>query len=322
MDRKQFLTWLVASAASLACAPRAPRRAQGADRRTDSAELPLRKLGATGVEVTRLGLGGYHLGMCGSEREARAVVDAALEEGVRFFDTAESYQRGKSERWLGSALRGVRDDVFLMSKTFSLDDRSAESAKRHLEGTLERLGTDRLDLWQLHSIRSAADVDRAFRPGGAMEYILEQKARGVVRFVGVTGHADPAAHLRAIELWDEGMRYDCMQLPLNPIDFHQKSFQTPVLPLLVERDIAVLAMKTSAQGRLVRDRICSIEECLRFVWSLPVSVAIVGMESVELVRANARLARGAEAYGPAEIERLLARVEPRKSLELEWYKRG
>ena len=285
-------------------------------------DLPSRRLGRTGLDVPILALGGHHVGLSGSERNARRLVDAALEEGVRFFDTAESYQAGNSERWLGSALREVRSEVLLMSKTHSPRDRSAESARAHLEGSLLRLGTDYLDLWQLHSTKSAEDVDLAFRPGGAMEYIFEARERGLVRFVGVTGHATPAAHVRALEYWDEGWEFDAFQFPINPIDYHQNSFQRQIVDAAVERDIGVIAMKTSADGALVREGVCTHEECLRYVWSLPISVAVVGMERPELVRTNAAVARTGSFMDDAEREMFRERIFPRADPGLEWYKRG
>jgi predicted aldo/keto reductase-like oxidoreductase len=184
------------------------------------------------------------------------------------------------------------------------------------------LRTDRLDLWQLHSVRSVEDVDNAFRRGGAMEYIVDAQRQGVVRYIGVTGHQDPAANLRALHYWDEGVRFDTMQMPLNPIDHHQRSFERLVLPELLKRDIGVIAMKTSADGRLLRSRVCTPAECHRYAWSLPVSIAVVGMERPELVRENARRAREFSALSDAERQALLARVAPSVSLRLEPYKLG
>lgn len=311
MDRRSFALGLVGLVL-------ARQRAQPI---APAGPLPVRRLGQTDLEVPILSLGGSHVGSAGSERAARALVEAAFEEGIRFFDTAESYQAGTSERWLGAALRGARDQALLMTKTFAFPERTAESAKRHLEGSLARLGTDRLELWQLHSIRSVADVDRAFGPGGAMEYILDAKAQGIVRYVGVTGHVAPAAHRRALEYWDRGIRFDAVQLPINPIDWHQRSFTREVLPELTKRGIGVIAMKTSADGALLRERICTIAECLRYVWSLPVDVAVVGMEQPALVRENARIAREFRPMTSAEIDALRARIRPRARLGLEWYKR-
>lgn len=313
MNRRTFARRVAAALAGLGVA----RRASG---RIPPAALPTRRLGRTELEVPILALGGHHLGLAGSEREARVLVETALEEGIRFFDNAESYQGGRSERWLGAALRGVREDVLVMTKTHSPRDRSADSARRHLEGSLERLGTDYLDLWQLHSTKSVEDVERAFRPGGAMEYILQARDEGLVRFVGVTGHVTPAAHRRAIQFWDEGWRFDTFQFPINPIDYHQRSFQRELIEDIVERDIGVIAMKTSADGRLLREGICTIEEALRYVWSLPVSIAVVGMERPALVRENARLARDFRPMSPGELVALRRRIEPRADLSLEWYK--
>lgn len=283
--------------------------------------IPTRRLGRADVPVTILGLGGSHVGQAGSERAARQLLETALDEGIRFLDTAESYQSGGSERWIGAALAGARDRVFLMTKTFHYPERTAEGSKRHLEGSLARLRTDRLDLWQLHSVRSVEDVDRAFAKGGSMEYILSMRDQGVTRFVGVTGHADPAANLRALEHWDRGLRFDAMQFPLNPIDAHQASFQRALLPELAKRDIAVIAMKTTAAAALLREQVCTNEECRRYAWSLPIATAVVGMETPEQIRQNARLARESVMMTEKERETLLARIRPQASLALEWYKR-
>jgi len=322
MDRRTFLGALAGLAAGAAGAARAdaagpadpvrpPRLREG---------IPTRRLGRTELEIPIIGPGGFHVGSAGSESAARRLLDTALAEGMRFIDTAESYQRGTSEEWIGAALRGGRDQVVLMTKTFDLDTRSAASAERHLEGSLARLKTDYLDVWQLHSVRTVEDVDRAFRPGGAMEFILEAKQRGVVRFVGVTGHARPEANRRALDYWDRGFEFDVMQMPLNPLDHHERSFERGVLPGLVERDIGVIAMKTSAQGALPAGDVCSVAECLRYVWSLPVSVAVVGMEREELVRGNARMAREFEPMTEPELAAFRARIATRAGNGLERYK--
>lgn len=323
MDRRSF-TRALGSAFAFLGLPKATRGLVGrtpfGSGRLPPSSLPTRRLGRTGLEVPILALGGHHVGRAASESEARTLVETALEEGIRFFDNAESYQNGKSEEWLGAALRDVRSDVLLMTKTHSPGDRSAESARRHLEGSLERLHTDHLDLWQLHSTKSEADVERAFRRGGAMEYIMQAREEGLVRFVGVTGHITPAAHRRALQFWDEGWKFDTFQFPINPMDYHQRSFQRQVLVDMVGRDIGVIAMKTSADGRLLREGICSIDECLRYVWSLPVDVAVVGMERPDLVRYNAELARSFAPMAPSELETLRNRIAPRADLGLEWYK--
>lgn len=311
MDRREFAGALAGLSIGLAGDGLRGTRGAGA--------IPLRPLGDAGVAVTMLGLGGHHAGLADSAGAARRLVDTALAEGIRFFDTAESYQGGRSERWLGAALQGQRGDVFLASKTFSPAERSADGARRHLDDSLARLRTDYLDLWQLHAVRSVADVDRAFGPGGAMEYLLEARRRGLVRLLGVTGHATPAAHLRALEHWDRGARFDVMQLPLNPLDAHRRGFQRQVLPGLVARGIGVIAMKASADGTLPRAGRCSMADCLDYVWSLPVSVVVVGMERPELVRENAALARRHARWDEHRMARLEERVAPHAGRAWEWH---
>jgi len=287
--------------------------------------LPLRTLGATGASIPILVLGGHHAGLAARRDGAaagRAVVEAALEQGVRLFDTAESYQDGGSESLYGEVLAGVRDEVLLMTKTHAPATRGFESAQRHLDGSLARLRTDRLDLWQLHSVEDEDDVDRAFRDDGAMARIVQAKEEGVVRWSGVTGHVNPRANLRALHHFDRGWRFDVMQMPVNPLDHHQVSFQRDVLPALVERGIGVLAMKTSGGGALVERGLTTIEENLRYVAALPVSALVVGMETPAQVAADARVLREDAPLDEDERAALLARLEEHVTLDHEWYKRA
>ena len=317
MNRKEFLQQLVGLTAGLVVPSFVSRSVAGEG---ETPAIPRRKLGSTDITVPVLGLGGFHLGLAANEKQARAIVDAALEEGIRFFDNAESYQKGQSERYLGASLKGVRQDVFLMSKTYAPEDRSAESAKRHLEGSLERLQTDFLDLWQLHAVKNAEDVERSFRKGGAMEYIIDMKRKGVVKHIGVTGHANPAAHRRAIRFWDEGWKFDTLQFPLNPVDYHQLSFQHELLSGAVKRGIAVLAMKTAARGALIKQGVCTAQDCHRYALSLPVSVVVVGMETPDEVRGNARVFRQSAPLTPEQSVALLDKVRLKADLKLEPYK--
>lgn len=319
-DRKEFLGYLLALTSSLFATPTLAKESDCGVEPTGSKPVPRRKFGATGKELPVLGLGGYHMGIPVHEKVGRQMIDVAIEEGVRFFDNAESYHEGKSEQWMGAALTGMRKEVFLMTKTYAFPQRTAESAKKHLEGSLDRLKTDYLDLWQLHSVRTAEDVDNAFRAGGAMEYILDAKKNGLVRYVGVTGHTSVQANQRALKYFDDGWHFDTFQFPCNPIDFHQHSFQHDFLPRVVQRGIAVLAMKTAAAGSLVSRHICDIDECLRFVLSLPVSIIISGMESVANLRHNADVVRRLGPFTAAECETLLTRIKPNASPDLEPYK--
>ncbi len=338
MNRRSFLRRLLALTAALngvapaaAAAPAPGAQGQEADPTGDSTggprgagSLPRRALGSTGVALPVLALGGYHVGLAAQregEPAARALIEAALDEGIRFFDTAESYQAGASERLLGEVLADARDEVFLMTKTHAPASRDVDSARRHLERSLERLGTDHLDLWQLHSVKSPEDVDRSFAAEtGAMVYLREARATGLTRFIGVTGHVQPQAQLRAVHHHGAGQPFDTMQMPINPIDFHQHSFQGQALPKVVEAGIGLIAMKTSAAGALLEKGVTTIEENLRFVLSLPVSAMVVGMETAAQVRENAAIVRDLGPLDEAEAEALLERIAAKAELSLEWYK--
>jgi aryl-alcohol dehydrogenase-like predicted oxidoreductase len=259
--------------------------------------LPTRVLGRTGESVTMLGVGGWHIGRM-SEREAQETIDAALAGGVRFFDSAEGYQAGGSESRLGKLLTPkYRDAVFLMTKTTATD---AAGAKRHLEESLRRLRTDYLDLWQVHAVLSPGDVDERIQ-AGVFEVMVEAKASGKARYIGFTGHSRPSAHQRVLEKTDI---FDTCQMPVNLADPSYESFTEGVLPILVERNIGVLAMKTLSNGgffggseqgehgdklRVVPNRV-SITEALHFAWSLPISVLITGPDDAAQIKEKIALA--------------------------------
>ena len=281
--------------------------------------LPQRKLGKTGESVTMLGAGGAHIGRM-DERNAQATIEAAIEGGVRFFDTAESYRDGRSERYYGRFLvPKYRDEVFLMTKTTARD---AETARQHLHGSLKRLDTDYLDLWQMHSVQSPQDVDRRIE-NGVLDVIEEAKVSGKVRHIGFTGHRLPEGHQRVLERTDV---FETCQMPMNVTDPNYRSFIKGVLPTLVERDYGVLAMKTLADGgffeggsSVVPDYV-SIREALHFVWSLPVSVLITGAENVEQMEEKIGLARSFERMSEEQRKALVRKVADLENAEFEWYK--
>jgi aryl-alcohol dehydrogenase-like predicted oxidoreductase len=266
--------------------------------------LPKRLLGKSGAAVTMLGLGGYHIGWT-TERDAQETIDAALAGGIRFFDTAESYARGLSESRYGKFLvPEYRDLVFLMTKSTGKD---AATVKKHLAESLQRLNTDHLDLWQVHAISDAQDVDNRIA-NGVLDVFEEAKASGKARYIGFTGHRNPAAHRRMLERTKDRDIFDTCQMPVNVLDPSRHSFIRSVMPEVQKRKIALLAMKTLADGRffpvkqkleniewqtddpVIPDRI-SIQDALHFVWSLPVSVLITGAENAELVQEKITLAR-------------------------------
>lgn len=280
--------------------------------------LPTRLLGKTGQQVTMLGVGGYHIGWT-SERDAQEVIETALEGGVRFFDTAEQYGPGTSEERYGKYLTPqYRDLVFLMTKTLA---RTAKEAQQHLEDSLRKLNTDYLDLWQMHSLTTPADADERLS-NGVLEVLLKAKEKGQVRHIGFTGHQNPFAHRRMLEQTQENNPFDTVQMPVNLLDQSYFSFTQEVMPLLLENNIGVLAMKTLADGRFfatkeranwktddpVIPNYLSIKEALHFVWSLPVSTLITGAEKASYIREKIDLAKSFVKLSDTERLALIEKV--------------
>ncbi len=266
--------------------------------------IPKRPLGKTGVEVSIIGLGGYHLGSADSQKEAQQIVDEALDAGINFFDNAWEYHDGKSEEWLGAALKGKRDKAILMTKMCT-HGRDKQVAMRMLEESLTRLGTDHLDVWQIHEVIYDNDPDLIFRADGAAEALHLAKQQGKVRFVGFTGHKDPAIHLKMLA---KGFPFDTVQMPLNCLDARFRSFEQQVLPEVNRRGMAALGMKSmGGSGELVTHGATTAEEALRYAMSLPVAVTISGMESADVLRQNLQVARGFRPMPAGEMDKLRLR---------------
>ncbi len=297
-DRRMFLKSLAGATAGLALAG----SAKGADDRDRLGEvLPKRKLGRTNQYVTMLGTGGYHVGWT-TERDAQEVIEASLEGGVRFFDTAESYADGTSETRYGKYLTPkYRDLIFLMSKSTGRD---AKTVKEHLEGTLRRLKTDHLDLYQVHAISTPEDVDSRIQLG-VLDVLLKAKEEGKIKYLGFTGHQNPFAHAQMLERTKESDIFDTVLMPVNVLDQTYFSFTQNIMPKALERNMGILAIKSLADGRFFARKeqagwatddplipnYLSIKEAMHFVWSLPVSVLISGNENATYMREKIALAR-------------------------------
>jgi aryl-alcohol dehydrogenase-like predicted oxidoreductase len=245
-------------------------------------EMPYRTLGRTGEKVSCIGLGGFHLGQSRlEEADALKLFQAAVDRGINFSDNSWDYNQGESERRVGKALKGRRDKVFVMSK---FDGRTRESALKQLNDSLQRLEVDHLDLWQFHENIRLEDPDRFFAEGGASEAMTEAKKLGKVRYVGFTGHKDPSVHLRMLELAEKRkFEFDTVQMPLNVMDAHFRSFGKEVLPVLVKKDIGVLGMKSIASGHILKSKTVSAIDCLHYALSLPTSVVITGVDSMAVL---------------------------------------
>ncbi|MDQ2666834.1 MAG: aldo/keto reductase [Gemmatimonadota bacterium] len=273
-----------------------------------SEEIPRRPLGRTGEMVSALGMGGFHLGMVGSEREAISLVHKAIDAGICFMDNAWEYHDGVSEVRMGKALdKGWREKVFLMSKVCT-HGRDAKVAMRQLEESLRRLKTDHLDLWQVHEVAYQGDPERHFAKGGVIEALDRAKEKGLVRFVGFTGHKDPSLHM---EMLSHGYPFDSCQLPLNCFDANFRSFEQIVLPELARQGIAPLGMKSMCgEGTPVKKRAIGAKDALRYAMSLPVAVTISGIDSLKVLRQNVSVARGFTPLSNTAMDRLRRKAAP------------
>jgi len=270
-------------------------------------DMLYRTLGKTGVEVSAIGLGGYHMGTLKDEQSAVKLVRTAIDRGITFMDNCWDYHEGKSEQWMGNALRdGYRDKVFLMTK---LDGRTKAAAARQIEESLKRLQTDRIDLMQIHEIIRLEDPDRCFAESGCVEALEEARKAGKIRFVGFTGHKDPIAHNRMLDMAARHKyHFDAAQLPLNVLDASFRSFAHHTVPRLVKEGVAVLGMKPLASGAIARNKIATPQECLRYALTLPASVVITGMESMEVLEQNLAIAKDFKPMGGDELRALLTRT--------------
>ena len=257
-----------------------------------------------------LGLGGSHIGDSKlSDAEAIQLMHEAIEGGITFFDNCWDYNHGASEERMGKALKdGHRQRVFLMTK---LDGRTAQAATAQLEQSLKRLQTDMIDLVQVHEVIRMTDPARAFAADGVIGALQAAKKAGKLRHIGFTGHKDPAIHLAMLETARHaGFTFDTVQMPLNVMDAHYKSFEKNVLPVLTARGIGVLGMKSMGSGDILKSGLVQAEECLRYALSLPTSVVITGIDSKEVLTQALRVARTFKPLSADERTSLLARTAP------------
>jgi aryl-alcohol dehydrogenase-like predicted oxidoreductase len=314
--RRKFLQAAAASAVATAASHAAKEQAGGAPsgqvpkgryRVPAGSQLPTRELGRTGVRVSIVGLGGYHLGTP-TERESIKLVRMALDHGMNFLDNCWDYNGGESERRMGKALReGWRKKAFVMTK---LDGRTASSATEQLEQSMRRLQLDVIDLVQIHEVIRANDPERCFAPGGTIEALVGARKAGKLRFIGFTGHKDPDIHRHMLDVARQhGFRFDTVQMPINVLDAHYRSFEREVTPLALQDGTAVLGMKPLAAGLILQSGAATAEECLRYAMSAPgVSVTITGCESQGVLEQALALALDFQPMPDAERQTLLART--------------
>lgn len=266
----------------------------------------LRDFGRSNAKVSALGFGGHHLGEASDEKTAIEMVHQAIDGGITFFDNCWEYRRGKTEIWMGAGLKGRRNEVFLMTKTCP-HGRDASLALSMLDESLRRLQTDHLDLWQVHGMAFDNDPELFIRPKGAAEALEKAKKNGKVRFVGFTGHHNPKVHLAMLKT---GFSFDAVQMPLNAFDASFRSFEALVLPELNKRGIAALGMKPlNGHGEAIKNGALTAEEALRYAMSLPVSTTITGMDSLDVLHQNLRIAQNFQPFSESEMQELRNRCK-------------
>jgi len=274
--------------------------------------IPKRRLGKSGAEVTILGLGGEGvLRTYGYEEEAYRLINRAIDLGINYFESARAYSG--SEAYYGSALGERRKDLFLTSKSHARDKAGALG---HLRETLSNMNTDHLDLWQVHDVRTEADIAQIFGPGGAVEAFAEARQKGLARFIGVTGHQDPLILRRCIETFD----FDTVLLPVNPAEPAHKSFIDGVVPLAMEKKMGIIGMKTYFRGFAKRvPGFEGMEPFFRFALSQPVSTAVIGCDNIRQLGENVRFAESFQPMSKKEMMALIEHISP-YAKELMYYK--
>jgi aryl-alcohol dehydrogenase-like predicted oxidoreductase len=282
MQRRVFVSGAIAGAGAYA-------RPQ----KTREGEIPTRAFGKPGVSVQVIAQGGARMDLHPTVAEAAAHVRRVYDLGLRYFDCARSYWNGRSEEAYGIGLKGVRQNVFLTSKS---TQKMRAKAEEELAASLRALQTDHLDLWQLHDVRTKDDIERILGPGGAMEAFEAAKKAGKCRFIGFTGHFDPATHAAMLRAYD---RWDSVLMPVHAADHAYLSFEQTALPVAVERGVGVQAIKVFCKAFLLRA--LNPGECLRYTLSMPVHAAICGAGTQGQMEDNIRTA---QQFRPLTAEEL------------------
>ncbi|HEY6413685.1 MAG TPA: aldo/keto reductase [Edaphobacter sp.] len=310
MQRRHFLKSAaalgLASAASNSLPQASPK--QTATTRPEAPGMIYRNIGTTGERVSAIGLGGHHIGRQADPQESIQLIRQAIDKGITFMDNCWDYNDGLSEVRMGQALRdGYRQKVFLMTK---MDGRTKEFYNRQLEQSLGRLQTDMIDLVQFHEIIRMEDPDRIFAPGGAMEAAVAAKQAGKIRYIGFTGHKDPAVHLRMLETAQKhGFHFDTVQMPINVMDAHFRSFTKEVMPVAIKQGIGVLAMKTFGDHFILDSKTIEPIEALHYGLTQPVSVVITGIDSPTILEQALTAASTFKPLSDTQVASLLSRTQ-------------
>lgn len=261
--------------------------------------MPKRILGKTGYQVGIFSLGGQAtLEKSGTEKESIEIINRAIDLGVNYIDTAAAYGQGISETYIGKVMKDRRNEVFLATKTHN---RSYDGSMKLIEKSLKQLQTDRIDLWQLHNVRTEEDLIKIFAKDGAIKALEEARQNGIVRYLGITGHYDPWVLKKAIDEYN----FDCILMALNAADRHNKSFIDNLLPFAVQKNLGIIGMKIPARGRIFKPGgITSMKQAMEYVLTLPVSTIIVGISTLQELEENIQIAKNFKPLSKSEMEKL------------------
>jgi len=328
MERREFLSAGVAAGVAAAASPGSAQTQHGGGSAAGAGsisniprvtaatagvmrgEMLYRSLGATGVEVSAIGMGGAHLGGKGmSDAEATQLMHEAIDRGINFMDNCWDYNDGRSETRMGDALaqEGYRQKVFLMTK---IDGRTKQLAAQQIDESLRRLKTDHIDLIQHHEVLRYDDPDRIFGEGGGMEALVEAKKAGKLRFIGFTGHKDPRVHLYMLDVAKRhGFHFDTLQCPINVMDAHFRSFSQMVVPRAMQEKVAVLGMKSIGSGILLKSGVVTAPECLHYSLNVPVAVQITGIDSKKVLDQAFAVVKNFKPMPNTEFAALVGKTE-------------
>jgi aryl-alcohol dehydrogenase-like predicted oxidoreductase len=312
MERRDFLKSATAAslgaAAATGAVPATAQAPKSATKRAQSPDMIYRQLGTTGETVSAIGLGGFHVGKQPDAAESISLIRTAIDGGITFLDNCWDYNEGTSEVRMGNALRdGYRDKVFLMTK---MDGRTKNEYNKQLEESLSRLRTDTIDLVQFHEIIRFEDPDRIFAPGGALEAAVAARQAGKIRYIGFTGHKDPHIHLRMLEIADQhNFHFDTVQMPINVMDAHFRSFAKEVLPVAQKKGIGVLAMKTFGDNFILVSKTVEPIPALHYSLTQPVSVVITGIDKPEILAQALEAAKTFKPLSETEMAAMLAKTK-------------
>ncbi len=306
MDRREF----VKTAGAMSAASLLSQTAHAQAGTPSSEGMIYRPLGRTGERVSAIGLGGYHIGNSSlTDQASIQLIRQAVDRGITFLDNCWDYNDGESEVRMGKALAGgYRGKVFLMTK---IDGRTKASAAQQIDESLQRLQTDHVDLMQFHEVIRLEDPDRIFGESGAMEAMQAAKQAGKVRYIGFTGHKDPYVHLRMLDhARQHNFHFDAVQMPLNVMDAHFRSFTHEVLPVLNREGIAPLGMKCFGDHYILNSNTVKPIEALHYCLNLPIAVQITGIDRPEILDQALEAVKTFKPLSSSEVASLLERTKP------------